>query len=100
MSKRTIDTVIRLQNEEEYKKGLRNCTDALKVQKSELEKVTSEYRTNANSMEALTAKADLLSRTYDTQQQKIGYLRDALEKAKATRDNEERTVTDLKEKYQ
>jgi TP901 family phage tail tape measure protein len=99
MSKRTIDTVIRLQNEEEYKRGLRNCTAELKVQKSELERVTSEYRHNANSMDALKAKAEVLTRTYETQQQKVGLLRGALEKAQSTRDAEEQTVSRLRGEY-
>lgn len=99
MSKRTIDTVIRLHNEEEYKRGLRNCTNELKVQKAELERVTSEYRNNANSMDALRAKADVLSRTYETQQQKVSLLRGALEKAQTTRDAEERTVSKLRDEY-
>lgn len=100
MSKRTIDTVIRLQNEEEYKRGLRNCTAELKVQKTELERVTSEYRHNANSMDALKAKAEVLTRTYETQQQKVGLLRGALEKAQSTRDTEEQTISRLREEYE
>lgn len=99
MGQRTIDTILRVQGEGNYKTALRNCTAELKVQKSELEKVTSEYRTNANSMEALTKKGEVLSRMYATQQQKVDLLRYAMEKAQSTRDSEEKTVSDLREQY-
>ena len=99
MGQRTIDTILRVQGEPNYKTALRNCTAELKVQKSELEKVTSEYRTNANSMEALTKKGEVLSRMYATQQQKVEYLREAMEKAQTSRDTEKSKVSVLKEAY-
>ena len=99
MSQRTIDTVLRVQNESGYKSALRNCTAELKVQKTELERVTSEYRTNANSMEALTKKGDVLFRMYDTQQQKIELLREAMEQAQNTRDTERETLASLRDQY-
>ena len=99
MGQRTIDTILRVQNEGGYKTALRNCTAELKTQKSELEKVTSEYRTNANSMEALTKKGDVLAKMYTTQQEKIDLLRGAMVKAQSTRDAEEETLANLRDQY-
>lgn len=100
MGQRTIDTVIRLSSESAYKTALKNCTSELKVHKSELESVTSEYRNNANSMEALTAKGEVLAKMYEAQEQKVGLLRGALEKAQGTRDEEEKKVQSLREQYE
>lgn len=99
MGQRTINTIIRLQNESEYKTALKNCTSELKVMKSELDKVTSEYRTNANSMDALAAKGDVLSKMYAAQSQKVDLLRGALEKAKGTQAAETQTVESLRQQY-
>lgn len=100
MGKRTIDTVLRVQNESEYKTAVRNCTSELKVQKSELEKVTSEYRTNANSMEALTKKGAVLSEMYATQQKKIELLRSAMTAAQSIRDREDAALKSSREEYE
>ncbi len=99
MSKRNIETVLRVQHESEYKAALKNCTSELKVMKSELNKVTSEYRNNANSMEALTAKGQVLSKMYAAQEQKVELLRGAMTKAQSTRDAEAQTVADLRDQY-
>lgn len=99
MGQRTIDTVLRVQGEGSYKQALRNCTAELRVQKTELEKVTSEYRTNANSMEALTQKGEVLSRMYSSQQDKIELLRGAMDEAQRTRDSEEATIRKLRDEY-
>ena len=99
MGQRTIDTVLRVQGEGSYKQALRNCTAELRVQKTELEKVTSEYRTNANSMEALTQKGEVLSRMYSSQQNKIELLRGAMDEAQRTRDSEEETIRKLRDEY-
>ena len=62
MGQRTIETALKVTNESEYKAALKNCTSELKVMKSELDKVTSDFRSNANSMEALTQKGEVLSK--------------------------------------
>lgn len=100
MGQRTIDTILRLQGESEYKSALKNCSAEMKVMKSELDKVTSDYRTNANSMEALTKKGEVLSKMYDAQKQKVELLRGAMAKAEETRDAEEKEVADLRGQYE
>lgn len=99
MGQRTIDTILRVQNESGYKSALKNCSAELKVLKSELDRVTSEFRTNANSMEALTQKGNVLEKMYAAQEEKIELLRGAMVKAQNTRDQEEQTVSSLREKY-
>lgn len=100
MGQRTIDTILRVQNENGYKTALKQCSSELKVMKSELDRVTSEFRNNANSMEALTQKKKVLSDMYELQATNIDLLRGAMEKAQSTRDEEQRTVDQLKEKHE
>lgn len=97
---RTIETIIRLSSENEYRASLKNVGSDLKVLKSELDTVTSEFRNNANSMEALTAKGDVLKQMYDKQQEKLGLLNGALEKTRARHAEESENVARLKEQYE
>lgn len=97
---RTIETILRLQGESEYRTGLKNCASEMKVLKSELSLVSSEFRTNANSMDALTAKGEVLSRMYANQEQKVDLLRSALENARKTQAEEQQTVDHLREQYE
>ena len=92
MGTRTIATVLKVEGEESYKSALKNASGELRVLKSELERVSSEYRTNANSMEALTKKGEVLSRMYDVQEQRIATLKSALEKSMQIRDAEHQAV--------
>lgn len=100
MGQRTIDTIIRLDGESEYKAKLKSCASELRLLKSDLDATTSEFRNNANSMEALTAKGKLLSEMYEKQKEKISLLAGALEKAKSTHEEETRQVASLKEQYE
>lgn len=99
MGQRSIDTVLRVQNEGGYKAALRSCTAELKVMKSDLDRVTSEFRTNANSMDALTQKGNILGNMYAAQQEKMELLRGAMVKAQNTRDQEEQTIASLRNQY-
>ena len=100
MGQRTIDTVLRVQSEAAYKNALKSCNSELKVLQTELDKVTSDFRTNANSMEALAAKGQTLSRMYDVQKEKVDTLQQALQKAKAGRDTEAQTLEALRSQYE
>lgn len=82
MGQRTIDTIIRLTGENEYRAALKNCASEQKLLKAELDSVTSEYRNNANSMEALTAKGEVLAKMQDLQNQKVETLNKALADSK------------------
>lgn len=79
MATRTIGTKIKMEGEREYKDAISNINANLATMSSEMRKVTAEYQDNANSVEALTAKGDVLKRTLDTQQEKVEELRKALQ---------------------
>lgn len=81
MATRTITTRLTLDGEKQWKKEMADINSALKTQASELKAVESEYRNNANSVEALTAKGDVLRRQYEQQEEKVRQLEKAVKDA-------------------
>lgn len=77
----TISTKFALDGEKAYKAAISEINSGLKVLKSEMNLVSEQYRNNGESMEALTAKADVLERQYLTQADKVETLRKALDRA-------------------
>ena len=62
MATRTISTKLAIEGEAQYRQALSSCNAELKTLKSSLALAESEYKNNANSMEALTAKGSRLRR--------------------------------------
>ena len=87
MAVRTISTKLTLEGEQEYKSKMANVNNELKTLGSELKLVESEFKGNANSMEALTAKGDVLQKMYDAQDSKIKLVTDRLNVAKEAQKN-------------
>ena len=81
MAVRTISTSIKLDGEQEFKKQMSSVNSELKNLKSEMALATAEFKGNANSMEALTAKGQLLRREYDQQAEKVRALEQAVKDA-------------------
>lgn len=76
-----INTRFTLSGEKEYKQAISEIGSGMKVLDSEMRKVTSAYAQNANSVEALGAKNDVLERKISTQTEKIEYLKAALQQS-------------------
>lgn len=76
-----INTKFTLSGEKEYKAALSQIGDGMRVLNSEMRKVSSAYAGNADSVEALTAKNDVLERKIYSQTEKIETLRAALQKS-------------------
>lgn len=81
MAVRTISTSIKLDGEQEFKKQMNSVNSELKNLKSELSLATAEFKGQANSMEALTAKGRLLQQQYDQQKAKVAALEKAVQEA-------------------
>lgn len=79
MAVRTISTSIKLDGEQEFKKQMSSVNSELKTLKSDMALVTAEFKDNANSLDALTAKGRVLQQQYAQQAEKVK----ALEKAVA-----------------
>ena len=72
---------IGLEGEKEFKKALADINQSFKVLGSEMKLVSSQFDKNDNSVEALTARNQVLGKEIDTQKKKIETLRQALENA-------------------
>jgi len=98
MATRTISTRLAIEGESEYKQKLAEVNNSLKTMGSEMALLESKYRENANSLEALTAKGELLSREQETRRQKVASLQSALENARAAEQKYADQVSAAKEK--
>lgn len=76
-NKRKIGAVIALDGESAFKKSVSACNTSLKTMKSEMALVNEQFKGQANSMDALRAKHDVLEKTLD----KSVALQSELEKA-------------------
>ena len=77
----SINTKFTLSGEKEYKQAISEIGSGMKVLDSEMRKVSSAYAQNADSVEALNAKNDVLERKISTQAEKIEYLKAALQQS-------------------
>lgn len=76
-NKRKIGAVIALDGESQFKKSVSACNASLKTMKSEMSLVNEQFKGQANSMDALRAKHDVLGKILD----KSVALQSELEKA-------------------
>lgn len=76
-----INTRFTLSGEKEYKQAISEIGSGMNVLNSEMRKVQSAYAQNADSVEALSAKNDVLGRKILTQTEKIEYLKAALQQS-------------------
>lgn len=83
---------IGLEGEKEFKKALSEINQSFKVLGSEMKVVQSQFAKNDNSVEALTARNQVLNKEIEAQKKKIETLRSALENASASfGENDRRT---------
>ena len=68
---------IGLEGEKEFKKSLAEINNSFKVLGSEMKLVDSQFDKNDKSVEALTARSEVLNKEIDAQKQKIETLRSA-----------------------
>lgn len=78
-----VKTRFTISNEKEYKDAISRIGDSMRVLNSEMRKVESAYARDADSMEALTAKNEVLTKQIEKQKEKIEVTKQALEKATA-----------------
>lgn len=92
MATRTITTAIKLDGEAEFKKQMSSVNSELKTLSSELKLSESEFKGQANTVEALTAKDKLLKDQIEQQKVKVDALTQAVkDSAEAYGDTDKRT---------
>ena len=83
MAERKITTRFAIEGESEYKNAVKSINNELKTMSSEMAKTKAEYQNQANSMQALSQKGDILQRQYDAQARKVEEMRSALQNSQA-----------------
>lgn len=97
---RTISTRLAIEGEAQYKQAVASCNFELATLKSSLALVESEFRGNANSMEALTAKGTALESMYQKQLEKVVTLETALLNAKQAQEEYSSRVSTAQDNIQ
>lgn len=92
MPTRVITTRLAVEGETEFKRSLSEANSNLKVMRSEMSLVDAEFKGQANSMDALTAKNKILRREQEQQAEKVKALERAVkDAADAYGENDKRT---------
>lgn len=73
-----ITTKVGIEGEAEFKKQIKEINTSLKTMGAEMEAVTSAYIGNEHSVEALTAKQELLTSKFEEQSKKVDLLKERL----------------------
>ena len=100
MATKTISTKFAIEGESNYKNAVKGIKDEMKIFNSEMARVTAEFANNQNSMAALSAKADVLSRKYENQAECVCELFEALQNAKVAQANWADSVQNSKDKVE
>lgn len=84
MAERVISTRLSITGESEYRQAVKRVADEIKVLTTNLSAVTEKYKNNADSTEALRAKASALADVYEKQKEKVKTISSALDNARAS----------------
>ncbi len=76
----------------EFRKAITDINDDVKMFGSELKLIAAIYDENGDSMEALTAKNEVLEKTYEAQEKKVAEVSRVLERARAEYGDNETAV--------
>ena len=92
MATRTITTRLAIEGETEFKRSMSSANSELKTLRSEMSLADAEFKGQANTMEALTKKNELLRRAQEQQTEKVKALeQDVKDAAEAYGENDKRT---------
>lgn len=98
MPTRDIKTRFTLDGEKAWKQEMTQVNGHLKSLKSELALSSSEFRGQANSMEALTSKQKILQQQYEQQREKVRAYRDALSEIRGSQERYAAAIDAVKTK--
>lgn len=95
MAAKKIGIVIALDGEKQFTQGVQNANKESAALKAELKNLKEEFDGNANSMEYLTKKQDVLTRQQTTYQQKLKAAQGGLEKANENLKDQTKRLAEL-----
>lgn len=86
-----------LNGETEFKRGIKEVNNELKVLKSEMKLTKEQYANSANSLEALTKKNELLERQLEQTNKKLSLNQDQLDKWRDVHEKARGNIEELKD---
>ena len=91
-----INTKVKMDGEKEYRAALAQINAGLKNLGAEMRATEQDFADNADSVEALTKKSDVLERTMLTQKEKVEKLQEVVAAATKTYGEADKRTTDWK----
>lgn len=98
MSNFNIGIGLALDGEKEFRTGIKEVNSELRLLASQSKLVEAQYASNANSLEALTAKHDLLVKQLEAEEKKVKLNSTQLEAWQGVSQRAEERVNELKQK--
>lgn len=100
MANKKIGAYIALDGEKQFRQDVTNCNKTITTLKSEMSLVKAESEGQANSLESLRKKHEVLLRTLETHKQKESALQTGLDHARESYDKVGKKLEDYKAKLQ
>lgn len=98
--KKVIGATLQLDGERQFRTAVANINTDMRELSSEMRKVTAQFDGNANSMEALEQRADVLSRQYDALSDKTEVYRRAVSQAEEQEQKYAAQLENVRQEYQ
>ena len=100
MAGKKIGIVLAIDGEKEFIQAVQNAKKEANLFKTELKNVSEEFKDNANSMEALRAKQEVLTKQQDAYQRKLVAAKAGLNNAKKAYNQQTDALEELKKKLE
>ena len=99
MASKKIGIVIALDGEKQFAQQIQNANKETGALKAELKNLKEEFDGNANSMEYLTKKQDILTRQQSVYQKKLDGAQNGLKKARDNYDQQTKRLQELENEF-
>ena len=100
MGKSQIGAIIKLDGEASFKASIQNCKSSISAMKAELKTIQSNYKGNANSLEALTEMQNKYSEIQRTAAAQVERMSQAYEKSKQSEDKAKAAMLEMLDAYE
>lgn len=100
MGKSQIGTIIKLDGEASFKASIQNCKSSISAMKAELKTIQSNYKGNANSLEALTEMQNKYAEIQKTAAAQVERMSQAYEKSKQAEDKAKSAMLEMLDAYE
>lgn len=100
MGKNQIGAIIKLDGEASFKASIQNCKTSISAMKAELKTIQSNYKGNANSLEALTEMQNKYAEIQKTAAAQVERMSQAYEKSKQSEDKAKAAMLEMLDAYE